>query len=69
MTKVIAGEKPKRPEDKDCVGGQLPDEMWGLMMDCWNINPQERPGMKSIIDRFLALSPEIRPFWEHLSLL
>jgi len=51
---VLDGKFPERPLDKDVVSRGLDDKMWGLMENCWNINPTQRPSAAVILDHLEA---------------
>jgi len=52
--RVWNGEFPKRPQDDEIVARGLDDTMWGLMMDCWNVAPEQRPSATDIVSRLTA---------------
>ena len=39
---ILQGQRPQRPLDEDCEGGSPPDELWGLIEQCWMQDPKER---------------------------
>ncbi len=47
--RVIRDERPVRPE------GQLPDDLWSLIEDCWKRSPGDRPTAKALLSRLEAL--------------
>ncbi|KDQ12772.1 hypothetical protein BOTBODRAFT_410245 [Botryobasidium botryosum FD-172 SS1] len=51
---VMRGEFPERPTDKGTAVKGLDDNMWGLMTDCWNIDPASRPSAKHLVSRLQA---------------
>jgi hypothetical protein len=58
--KVIRGERPFRPSDckpwgYNCKSLGLDDEMWALVEDCWNTNPDLRPTAREIVQRLRPL--------------
>jgi len=48
MFKVLNG---KRPERKSYPQDTFSDIMWGILIDCWNQDPEERPDMRTVIQR------------------
>ncbi|KDQ10757.1 hypothetical protein BOTBODRAFT_115314 [Botryobasidium botryosum FD-172 SS1] len=51
---VVKGEFPERPRDDGTEDRGLSDDMWELMLSCWNIKPSQRPDAKSIVARLNA---------------
>ncbi|EIN05493.1 hypothetical protein PUNSTDRAFT_137604 [Punctularia strigosozonata HHB-11173 SS5] len=47
---AVEHERPERPQDV-----QLPDEMWQLIQDCWDDNPEFRPDMTTIRERIRGI--------------
>lgn len=47
-------ELPRRPEPGDSDSDEIDDEIWGLMMSCWNFVPGSRPTCEEIQDWFSA---------------
>ncbi|EIN11538.1 kinase-like protein, partial [Punctularia strigosozonata HHB-11173 SS5] len=43
ILQVISGGRPTRPESSSCHGIHLPDDLWGIMEDCWKRQPHFRP--------------------------
>ncbi|GJE94051.1 kinase-like protein [Phanerochaete sordida] len=48
--KIFAGELPPRPRN-----ALLTDEVWGLLQETWTYEPDPRPTMRELGDRFRAL--------------
>jgi len=46
--KVISGYKMKQPEN-------CPNEIYGIMFDCWNMDPDQRPTCKEIFQKLEVL--------------
>jgi len=49
--KVVRGDFPERPRDDDIIARGLDDNMWGLMIKCWDMNPSLRPTAADILSR------------------
>jgi hypothetical protein len=49
ILKVINNIHPDRPKDEACHGNPLSDEMWELMLRCWDPDPQSRPQVAEVI--------------------
>ncbi|KXN91804.1 hypothetical protein AN958_11954 [Leucoagaricus sp. SymC.cos] len=47
-------EKPSRPSPEE-TSEELTDEMWNLMEDCWNFEPNERPSLDEVLRRLERL--------------
>ncbi|KDQ13922.1 hypothetical protein BOTBODRAFT_110755 [Botryobasidium botryosum FD-172 SS1] len=46
---VIRGEFPQRPWGNGIEDRGLGDDMWELMLHCWDIDPSQRPDAKGIV--------------------
>ncbi|KDQ16391.1 hypothetical protein BOTBODRAFT_31072 [Botryobasidium botryosum FD-172 SS1] len=57
--RVMSGEVPPRPLDKEVVARGLDDAMWDLMMACWAVTPSKRPSTSDLVAR-LARAIEVR---------
>ncbi|KDQ14106.1 hypothetical protein BOTBODRAFT_110581 [Botryobasidium botryosum FD-172 SS1] len=53
MVAVMAmeGKLPERPHEDGIEDRGLNDGMWELMLDCWAVDPSQRPDAKSVIVR------------------
>jgi hypothetical protein len=56
IIKVTAGERPSRPITCDpwtiqCETLGLDDEIWSIVEDCWQVDPEQRPTAKEVINR------------------
>ncbi|KDQ09604.1 hypothetical protein BOTBODRAFT_90367, partial [Botryobasidium botryosum FD-172 SS1] len=40
-----------RPSDGDAIACGLDDEMWALIVECWNLDPLKRPSASQVVDR------------------
>jgi len=49
--KVIGGGLPERPCDSVVVARGLDDDMWELMLACWDVDPTQRPSARDIASR------------------
>ena len=47
MKKVLEGSRPPRPADTSL----LSDEIWKVVVMCWNQEPRDRPGAESVIEQ------------------
>jgi len=59
MVKVMQGARPTRPaalNEQDTPRG-LTEDIWGLMNDCWERNPANRPTIVQALSRLDALKP------------
>ncbi|KDQ09602.1 hypothetical protein BOTBODRAFT_521874 [Botryobasidium botryosum FD-172 SS1] len=55
-----------RPTDSDAIACGLDDEMWALILECWDLDPLERPSASQVVDR-LRRMPEpasVNPSWK-----
>jgi len=43
--------KPENPPRMKSKGGDCPDEYVDLMLQCWRVNPKERPEMREIVNK------------------
>jgi hypothetical protein len=48
---VVKGNTPQRPQDDECHGHPLIDELWFLMTSCWKRDPLARPDMQTTVFR------------------
>lgn len=55
----MRGEDPPRPTDVECGGITLSDDMWDLIIKCWDKNPAHRPGMADVLLALGHLSQEV----------
>ena len=46
LLEVISGKRPARPLDREVFG--LEDSVWDVVQECWNSDPQTRPGIKGV---------------------
>ncbi|KDQ14108.1 hypothetical protein BOTBODRAFT_110477 [Botryobasidium botryosum FD-172 SS1] len=51
MIMVMKGEFPERPCDEGIEDRGLSDDMWELMLECWAVDPSQRPDARSIVVR------------------
>ena len=51
IVKIGKGERPPRPTDPT-----LPNDVWELMQDCWQQDPQSRPEMRVVLQ---SLTPSL----------
>ena len=47
---VLKGGRPKMPENVQAVG--LTGEMWKLIENCWQHDPEERPTIEEVVKRW-----------------
>jgi len=50
---------PQRPLDKEIVARGLDDKMWGLMKECWAMDPTARPAVAAVLSR-IQKAPKAR---------
>ena len=48
MLKVIQGEHPERPEGAE--GVWFTDNLWETLVQCWAIQPGNRPGIEGVLE-------------------
>jgi len=48
IEKVLSGYRLEKPEN-------CPNEIYQIMMQCWNKNPQERPSFKEIYNILISI--------------
>ncbi|KDQ18665.1 hypothetical protein BOTBODRAFT_103908, partial [Botryobasidium botryosum FD-172 SS1] len=56
----------ERPANSDAMACGLDDEMWALILKCWNRDPPKRPTAAQVVERLLRM-PEpasVHPSWE-----
>jgi hypothetical protein len=57
MSKIIQGMKPTKPSFGRL---ELSIEIWAVMYDCWNPNPDERPRLRQVTDALCSVdTPEL----------
>ncbi|KDQ07873.1 hypothetical protein BOTBODRAFT_94459, partial [Botryobasidium botryosum FD-172 SS1] len=49
MLLVMQGNIPKRPFNVEAVSRGLSGDMWKLMLNCWDVDPSQRPNAESIV--------------------
>jgi hypothetical protein len=49
ILKVITHQHPKRPTKDICWGVWMPDELWNVIVQCWEADPIARPGIMTIV--------------------
>jgi len=47
MLKIVAGERPVRPQGTQELG--LVDSVWNMMVDCWQQDPARRPTTVAVV--------------------
>ena len=52
---VMRGILPERPMDKSIISRGLDDNMWELMVDCWMMDPSQRPSAATVLERLNRL--------------
>ncbi|KDQ06576.1 hypothetical protein BOTBODRAFT_246015 [Botryobasidium botryosum FD-172 SS1] len=55
-----------RPTNSDAVACGLNDEMWALILECWDRDSLERPSVSQVVERFRRM-PEptsVNPSWK-----
>ncbi|GAB1524251.1 hypothetical protein RhiTH_007404 [Rhizoctonia solani] len=55
IRRVVDGETLDRPAQILDVNG---DSLWDLLLDCWKLEPKERPSAGSVLRVFLARNPD-----------
>jgi hypothetical protein len=48
--RVLSGEHPKRPTDEDCGGHAMPEDLWETALECWSMEPKDRPSTKILLE-------------------
>ncbi|KDQ13937.1 hypothetical protein BOTBODRAFT_33059 [Botryobasidium botryosum FD-172 SS1] len=51
---VVRGESPQRPCGDEIKDRGLSDDMWELMLRCWDVDPSQRPDVKDTTARLNA---------------
>jgi len=46
---VMEGCLPERPQDSSVMVRGLDDDMWHLMVKCWDMDPAQRPSARDIV--------------------
>lgn len=49
IVKVVNNIHPERPKDEECHGNHLSDEMWELILRCWDPDSLSRPQVAEVI--------------------
>ncbi|KAG7090219.1 hypothetical protein E1B28_011820 [Marasmius oreades] len=52
---VANGRTPPRPGESRVVERGLNDEMWGLLVQCWNRTPSARPSIEEVLEKLESL--------------
>jgi hypothetical protein len=47
---VTRGKLPKRPSEDDCGGHPMPDHLWDMALECWSMQPNNRPNMQALLE-------------------
>jgi len=59
VMQVIKGTH-NRPTNYNGIACEVDDQMWALMLDCWDMEPSKRPRMRRVISRLLDVSVPTR---------
>jgi hypothetical protein len=54
--KITHNEHPSQPAQDDCFGASFPDDLWNLVIQCWDPDPATRPGVAHIIHEMNRIS-------------
>lgn len=49
VVRAASGKKPERPTEDRVKERGLNDELWGSLMACWSLTPEERPTIQQFI--------------------
>jgi hypothetical protein len=49
--RTIMGLIPTRPTQEECDGVLMSDDLWSLAVDCWAMDPKERPTIDNVLER------------------
>ncbi|KDQ06582.1 hypothetical protein BOTBODRAFT_121337, partial [Botryobasidium botryosum FD-172 SS1] len=62
----VAAGRYDRPEDSDAVACGLDDEMWALILECWDRDPLKRPSASRVVERLRCMPepPSVDPSWK-----
>ena len=54
---VRGGRRPERPNAHDHRPGKLaiPDDVWKVIVSCWDQNPKDRPAATEVVEQLRAL--------------
>ncbi|CAE6360662.1 unnamed protein product [Rhizoctonia solani] len=59
---ITSGKTPKREDYPDFDKyAPLPDKTWELFEKCWNMEPEERPKIKDVVDELAKINAEANP--------
>lgn len=56
MLKVMSGVKPSRPPASS-QNSELLDDVWSIMQECWNADPQKRPDVEEVNEKIRKVDP------------
>jgi hypothetical protein len=56
IVKVMDNVHPARPSQEECFGTILPDDLWHLILSCWDADAMGRPSIGDVI-RVLEATP------------
>lgn len=57
---ALKGELPKRPTEEQCQGVQMDDDLWTLLLQCWDREPSRRPSMSEVLLHFGVMEPLVK---------
>ncbi|KAJ1310556.1 hypothetical protein OPQ81_007286 [Rhizoctonia solani] len=54
--RIVKGEHPQRPEAHIPAGNERADLLWSLLVNCWALQPQDRPTAIEVRDRMRIIA-------------
>ena len=59
VRKITDGERPERPDGVD--GGWFTDDLWGILNQCWETEPESRPSVEIVLKHLEQASNTWKP--------
>jgi hypothetical protein len=50
MAIINEQSRPLRPDNQQCHGRNIPDDLWGMIQQCWSHNSDDRPSTSIIVE-------------------
>jgi hypothetical protein len=52
--RILRGQRPSRPTDRDCLGAPMTNAEWQLCQQCWAQEAEDRPTVANVVKALKA---------------